>query len=264
MILFAPLLRPLLPRIVSAVPRLHFSKVASPQAFFARQQPTASKHINIQNRSLSDKWHQPSVSRVRPLHSRPPWQHQSLYRCLHSQASQRSQGPQRHRPQRRRAFDPEEAANAKPLITPELIFYYLKHSNALALGVLGAGVVVYIVVTHIEEVPISGRRRINFFGPESMAGQGRVAYQSILRESQSRLLAHWDPRVRLVRRVMDRLVSGNALDAADWEINVIESSGESKARIACLILKVCRSERLCSTRRESIRIYRHFSLLKGR
>ena len=47
-------------------------------------------------------------------------------------------------------------------------------------------------------------------------------YKSLIREHRRQILPSWDPRTQLVRRVLDRLISGSGLTAKGWEVHVIE------------------------------------------
>lgn len=92
-------------------------------------------------------------------------------------------------------------------------------------------------VTHIETVPISGRKRFNCFSEESAEAQGEMVYRQILEEEgrRGKILGPWDSRTRMVNRVMTRLIEGGNLGtgAAEskpvgWEINVIDDDCECK------------------------------------
>lgn len=81
-----------------------------------------------------------------------------------------------------------------------------------------------------ETVPISNRRRFNCFSPEAAEQQGLQAYQQIINQerSQGKILPDWDPRVKQVKRVLNKLIEGGQLGdggsakGTGWEVNVIE------------------------------------------
>ena len=94
-------------------------------------------------------------------------------------------------------------------------FYYEVGGLSAALG----GFYVY----NLEVVPVSGRRRFNIFGPdyERQMAQGEV--EQILRQFKGELLSDWDPRVRQVKRVINRLIPVCGLKDLDWEVYVVDS-----------------------------------------
>ncbi|CAK7230621.1 metalloendopeptidase [Sporothrix curviconia] len=81
--------------------------------------------------------------------------------------------------------------------------------------------------THMEVVPVSGRRRFNCFGEDSMRLLGEMQYEELMQEAKAqnqRFLPDYDPRTIVVRSVMSRLipVSGMSNNPGDWEIVVID------------------------------------------
>jgi metalloendopeptidase OMA1, mitochondrial len=81
--------------------------------------------------------------------------------------------------------------------------------------------------THLEVVPVSGRRRFNCFSEDSMKMLGEMQYEQLMEEAQAqgeRFLPDYDPRTIVVRNVMSRLipVSGMPDNPGDWEIVVID------------------------------------------
>ncbi|KAJ8067362.1 hypothetical protein OCU04_004715 [Sclerotinia nivalis] len=120
-------------------------------------------------------------------------------------------------------FDPNEARNARPLITDEHIKTFSKHPalhSFIAILVAG-GVVVYI--SNIEDVPVSGRRRFNIYSPQDMEREGQMMYRQILQQYRARILPDWDKRTMMVQRVMSRLIPASGIDNVNWEVNVIDS-----------------------------------------
>lgn len=65
--------------------------------------------------------------------------------------------------------------------------------------------------TNLEYVPVSGRRRFNCLSDEFIEDQGKMMYDSIMRDSQGALLPDWDRRSRQVRRVMERLIPASGV-----------------------------------------------------
>lgn len=79
---------------------------------------------------------------------------------------------------------------------------------------------------NIEVVPVSGRRRFNCYSDEKMRQLGAAMYRQQLQECQNAtFLPPDDRRVRMVRRVMDRLIPVAAIEgqeAYDWDLHVID------------------------------------------
>lgn len=96
----------------------------------------------------------------------------------------------------------------------------------ILLAVTGGGGVVFYV-THIEEVPVSGRRRFICFSEATVEEMAQMEYKKLINESRQdgSLLSEWDSRSRTVARVMARLVEGNNLQHVQWDVNVIDSEG---------------------------------------
>lgn len=81
--------------------------------------------------------------------------------------------------------------------------------------------------THLEVVPVSGRRRFNCFGEDAMRMLGEMQYEELMEEAKAqnqRFLPDYDPRTIVVRHVMARLIpaSGMPNNPGDWEIVVID------------------------------------------
>jgi hypothetical protein len=78
---------------------------------------------------------------------------------------------------------------------------------------------------HIEEVPVSGRRRFIFFSEATVEEDGSALYRQIMSkgEQEGAILPSWDPRSRKVARVMNRLIEGGDLQHVNWEVHVLES-----------------------------------------
>ena len=86
-----------------------------------------------------------------------------------------------------------------------------------------SGVIGGFYVYNLETVPVSGRRRFNIISPKTEEELGKLQYQQVLAQYHGQLVSDWDPRVRMVRRVMDRLIPVSGLQDQEWEIYVIES-----------------------------------------
>ncbi|EFX04311.1 GPI anchored peptidase m48 [Grosmannia clavigera kw1407] len=91
-----------------------------------------------------------------------------------------------------------------------------------------------VYFTHLEVVPVSGRRRFNCFGEDSMRLLGEIQYEALMeeaREQGQRFLPDYDPRAVVVRHVMRRLipVSGMSDGEGEWEIRVIDDARMANA-----------------------------------
>ncbi|KAF3911824.1 hypothetical protein AA313_de0208171 [Arthrobotrys entomopaga] len=77
---------------------------------------------------------------------------------------------------------------------------------------------------HLEEVPVSGRRRFNVISQEFEKQLGESQYVQIKTQFRHEILPEYDPRVIQVRRVLGRLIPNSGLPADyDWKVTVIES-----------------------------------------
>ncbi|KAH7115133.1 mitochondrial metalloendopeptidase OMA1 [Dendryphion nanum] len=107
-------------------------------------------------------------------------------------------------------------------------------------------------VYNLEEVPVSGRRRFNFISPQLEAYIAEGTLQEIKQEYRGAFLSEDDPRVRQVKKVLDRLlpyVQGVGLENVDWEVNVIDSPDQNafvipggKVFVFTGILPLCKDE----------------------
>jgi len=135
--------------------------------------------------------------------------------------------PPRGRPEKKiyTRYDPEEARRAKPLITVEAVRNAATSRSTKTVVIIAAGSAVIFYFTHLEEVPVSGRKRFMCYSDASVEEQGRVLYNMVMQEAGRAILPSWDPRVRMVNRVMKRLIPASGLEHVDWEVHVIESNG---------------------------------------
>ena len=156
-----------------------------------------------------------------------------------------------------RRWDPEHARNAKPLLTVEGIKRTATSGPSKILIVLTVGSATLFYVTHLEEVPESGRKRFMCFSEETVEEQSRLQYELIMQNEGRAILPEWDARTRMVNRVMDRLIQANGLEHVPWEVNVIQSNREYCPSIFFRDLKkvsdiVSRNECVCYSWRESL------------
>ncbi|KAG9244749.1 mitochondrial metalloendopeptidase OMA1 [Calycina marina] len=135
------------------------------------------------------------------------------------------QQPKRESKVKHTRWDPSQIQHARPLFNNDRFTHALRHKNTKYLAILIVGGSIVFYCTHIEEVPVSGRKRFMCFSEESAETEGLVLYQNIMRAAhrQGALVSQWDDRTRMVRRVMDRLITGGNLKHVDFEIHVLES-----------------------------------------
>lgn len=107
---------------------------------------------------------------------------------------------------------------------------------------------------NLEEVPVSGRRRFNFIPAKVEEALGESTVEQIRQEYAGRFLPDHDPRVKLVKRVLERLLpfafrEGKGLSEMTWEVHVIDSPEQNafvvpggKVFVFTGILPYCRDE----------------------
>jgi metalloendopeptidase OMA1, mitochondrial len=122
-------------------------------------------------------------------------------------------------------FDPEHARNAKPLLTVDGIKRTVTSGPSKVLIILVVGSATIFYVTHLEEVPESGRKRFICFSEAAMEEQGHLLYENIMSQAEGAILPEWDARSRMVNRVMNRLIQSSGLENVQWEVHVINSNG---------------------------------------
>ncbi|KAF3031519.1 hypothetical protein E8E12_000799 [Didymella heteroderae] len=95
------------------------------------------------------------------------------------------------------------------------------------IGVITAGgATVYVL--NLEEVPVSGRRRFNFIPAKIEEALGESTVAEIQQQYAGHFLDDDDPRSRMVKRVLERLLpfafqEGHGLSEMNWEVHVIDS-----------------------------------------
>lgn len=85
-----------------------------------------------------------------------------------------------------------------------------------------------VYVLNLEEVPVSGRRRFNFIPAKIEEALGESTVEEIKQQYAGQFLPDNDPRVRQVKRVLERLLpfaleEGKGLSEMTWEVHVIDS-----------------------------------------
>ncbi|TVY36776.1 Mitochondrial metalloendopeptidase [Lachnellula occidentalis] len=121
-------------------------------------------------------------------------------------------------------FDPEHVRHAKPLLTGEQLAYVITHGWTKVVVVVGGVGSVIFYVWNLEEVPVSGRRRFNCYSESSVEAQGKMMYEKVMRDARGSILPDYDPRVKKVQRVMERLIPASGMEDTRWELHVIHSA----------------------------------------
>ncbi|KAG0167599.1 hypothetical protein DFQ28_009996 [Apophysomyces sp. BC1034] len=78
-------------------------------------------------------------------------------------------------------------------------------------------------VTHLEQVPVSGRRRFMDITPRQEEAMAKQAYREVMMQYGHRMLSPQHPYTRFVSRVAQRLVRVSGMEDMQWEFHVIDS-----------------------------------------
>ncbi|KAI1778312.1 hypothetical protein F4818DRAFT_295133 [Hypoxylon cercidicola] len=123
-------------------------------------------------------------------------------------------------------------SQAKPLITSDRLRKVVRSPSlhtVIVISILGA---VAFYFSHIQTVPVSGRRRFNCFSDETVEAASEAQVKRIVYEVEragGRFLDDWDPRMAMVKRVMRRLIPVSGMEDAKWEITVIDDPHTANA-----------------------------------
>lgn len=134
--------------------------------------------------------------------------------------------PRRPRETRNYNHDPHyQLSQAKPLISSGRLRKFVRSPSLHTVILLSVAGAVAFYFANIQTVPVSGRRRFNCFSEESVEAASDAQVKRLIWEvehSGGRFLSDWDPRVAMVKRVMQRLIPVSGMEDADWEIRVID------------------------------------------
>jgi predicted Zn-dependent protease len=101
--------------------------------------------------------------------------------------------------------------------------------TVIALSVGGA---VAFYFMNLETVPVSGRRRFNFYSEAKVEAASAAQVKRLeweVERSGGRFLDDWDWRTRLVKRVLERLIPVSGMEDSAWEVRVIEDPHTANA-----------------------------------
>jgi len=94
--------------------------------------------------------------------------------------------------------------------------------NHLIIFGAGAGAFGVYYAAHLENVPISGRRRMIDVSPETELFMGQEAWASIKEEMKGRTLPESDQRVKLVKQIAAPIIKASGLTDLKWEFIVVK------------------------------------------
>ncbi|KAI8052053.1 peptidase family M48-domain-containing protein [Syncephalis plumigaleata] len=87
-------------------------------------------------------------------------------------------------------------------------------------GALGIG---GYYVTHLETVPMTGRRRFMSMSPENEEKLAKISYNGVMQEFGRNILPPSHPITVFVRRVAERIIQASGMTDLNWEVFVIDS-----------------------------------------
>lgn len=124
----------------------------------------------------------------------------------------------------------ERLREARPLVPDPVASKFTqagssRNSRLMVVATVLAAVGFYLF--NSQTVPITGRRRFNFLSDTVVARvYSKAARETIeqVRAQGGHFLSDWDPRTRLVKRVMSRLIPVSGMADLNWEIFVIADS----------------------------------------
>ncbi|KAF9205735.1 hypothetical protein BGZ49_003576 [Haplosporangium sp. Z 27] len=92
----------------------------------------------------------------------------------------------------------------------------------IAAGVVAVGAGGYYV-THLETVPMSGRRRFIDVSVKQEEIMAKEAYKQVMREYQRSILPSNHPYTKYVERIARRIITAAGMENLEWEFHVIQS-----------------------------------------
>ncbi|RKU49720.1 hypothetical protein DL546_009892 [Coniochaeta pulveracea] len=129
-------------------------------------------------------------------------------------------------------YDDPRIRNAKPLFTNAQFKHAIRSPQTKTVVIVAFGSAVIFYFYNLETVPVSGRTRFNCYSAASVREVGEAQAKMVMYELErqgGRLLPDWDPRTRMVKRVMAKLIPFSGMKDEDWEVHVIEDPGTANA-----------------------------------
>ncbi|KAI1745181.1 peptidase family M48-domain-containing protein [Xylaria scruposa] len=132
-----------------------------------------------------------------------------------------------------RRHDPaEQLSRAKPLFTQDGLSRFIRSPSLHTVIVLSFAGAVAFYFMNIQTVPVSGRQQFNCYSEAKVKATGeaqakRIEYE--LERSGGYFLSDWDPRTRMVKRVLQRLIPVSGMEDDEWEVRVIDDPRTANA-----------------------------------
>ncbi|KAI0134418.1 peptidase family M48 [Xylariales sp. AK1849] len=126
----------------------------------------------------------------------------------------------------------EELKNAKPLVTNGGIGRFFRSPSTHTVAFLAVAAAVVFYFSNMQTVPVSGRKRFNCYSESTVEAVGEQQVKRIIYDVErqgGRFLSEWDPRTRMVKRVMKRLIPVSGMEDSDWEVRVIDDNRQANA-----------------------------------
>ncbi|TRX97104.1 hypothetical protein FHL15_001898 [Xylaria flabelliformis] len=169
----------------------------------------------------------PTVTTLPPLSRSLPKPVSRFSRPFSHASSRRnnSRDPRRHDPV-------DQLIQAKPLLTQDGLSRFIRSPSLYTVIVLSFAGAVTFYFMNIQTVPVSGRRQFNCYSDAKVKATGeaqakRIEYE--LERSGGYFLSDWDPRTRMVKRVLQRLIPVSGMEDDEWEVRVIDDPRTANA-----------------------------------
>ncbi|KAH8911902.1 hypothetical protein BR93DRAFT_32655 [Coniochaeta sp. PMI_546] len=122
--------------------------------------------------------------------------------------------------------------NARPLLSGDQLRRAVRSPSTHAIVVVAVAGALIFYFANLETVPVSGRTRFNCYSAESVREVGETQAKMVkyeLERQGGRVLPDWDPRTRMVKRVMAKLIPFSGMADERWEVYVIEDPRTANA-----------------------------------
>ncbi|KAH8671028.1 peptidase family M48 [Xylariales sp. PMI_506] len=126
----------------------------------------------------------------------------------------------------------EQLHQARPLVTNSGLGRFVRSPSTHTVALLAFIGAVVFYFSNIQTVPVSGRRRFNCYSQGTVEAVCEQQVKHIIYEVErqgGRFLGDWDPRTRMVQRVMRRLIPVSGMEDANWEVWVIDDPSQANA-----------------------------------
>ncbi|KAJ3191995.1 hypothetical protein HK101_007193 [Irineochytrium annulatum] len=100
--------------------------------------------------------------------------------------------------------------------------FYARNRTFIWLGSAGGAFSIYYLL-HLEEVPMTKRRRFIDISPDEEVGISRSAYASVMQQYQHLIVSPYHPTAQFVRKVAERIIRVSNMPNMQWEVHLIDS-----------------------------------------